>query len=65
MLIGQADQPRVREMRWIEPKKETDKIFCRILQGFIERVMGLARNDFIGSQMVINLSSAVKFRLMG
>jgi hypothetical protein len=28
MLIGQADQPRVREMRWIEPKKETDKIFC-------------------------------------
>jgi hypothetical protein len=28
MLIGQADQPRVRENRWIEPKKSPDKIFC-------------------------------------
>ena len=27
-LIGQADQPEVREKSWIEPKKEPDKIFC-------------------------------------
>eukprot|EP00982_Pelagococcus_subviridis_P001540 12314-Pelagococcus_subviridis.AAC.5 len=35
MLIGQADQPRVRvrENRWIEPKKSPDKIFCHGTSG--------------------------------
>ncbi len=32
-LIGQADQPEVREKSWIEPKKEPDKFFCDLSDG--------------------------------